>query len=119
MSGRPGAPPAGSRSVDCALTPGPLLAKYLMAENQDINSDSTSRGPSITDGMAIIDSHLRGLPGSPGVYRMINGRGDVLYVGKAKNLKKRVGSYTAASRLSRRILRKCGAWHVPSTAKPA
>ena len=41
-------------------------------------------------GVPVIEGHLKTLPSSPGVYRMINSKGDILYVGKAKNLKKRV-----------------------------
>ena len=41
---------------------------------------------------------IRSLPSSPGVYLMKDATGNVLYVGKSKNLKSRVGSYFQASR---------------------
>ena len=56
-------------------------------------------------GVAVIEAHVRTLPGSPGVYRMINADGKVLYVGKAKSLKKRVAAYTKPDRQSTRIRR--------------
>jgi excinuclease ABC subunit C len=40
-----------------------------------------------------VDEFLKTLTNKPGVYRMINGEGNIIYVGKARNLKKRVSSY--------------------------
>lgn len=56
-------------------------------------------------GVSVIEHHLKFLPSGPGVYRMIGSTGDVLYIGKAKNLKKRVVAYTAPERQSIRIRR--------------
>ena len=46
---------------------------------------------------------LANIPSSPGVYRMVDAAGKDLYIGKAKNLYKRVASYTYAGRLSHRL----------------
>ena len=48
---------------------------------------------------------MKNLPTSPGVYRMIDTAGQVLYVGKAKNLKNRVSSYAKMAGQSTRIMR--------------
>ena len=56
-------------------------------------------------GVEAIRTHLKTAPSSPGVYRMLDGGGDALYVGKAKNIKKRVASYTNLARQSMRIRR--------------
>ena len=56
-------------------------------------------------GVEVIRDHLRRLPGKPGVYRMIGAEGEVLYVGKAKNLKNRVTSYARGLGHSNRIAR--------------
>lgn len=60
---------------------------------------------SLSRGLKLIKDYAERLSAAPGVYRMLNGRGDVLYVGKAKNLKKRVMNYTHADRLSLRLQR--------------
>lgn len=59
----------------------------------------------LKDGAAVIADFVTRLPNAPGVYRMINEKGDVLYVGKARALKKRVASYTRPAGLSTRIIR--------------
>jgi excinuclease ABC subunit C len=56
-------------------------------------------------GVAVIEATLRTMPASPGVYRMLNAKGDALYVGKAKSLKKRVVAYTRPDRLPLRLQR--------------
>ncbi len=56
-------------------------------------------------GARAIEAALQTMPGSPGVYRMLNTKGDVLYVGKALNLKKRVTAYTQPVRLPERLRR--------------
>ncbi|NEU11734.1 excinuclease ABC subunit UvrC [Methylobacterium sp. BTF04] len=56
-------------------------------------------------GTEIIRRFWTTLPTSPGVYRMFDDKGDVLYVGKAKNLKARVGSYARGQAHSNRIAR--------------
>src|SRR5579872_7075727 len=52
-----------------------------------------------------IAAYLKTLPDAPGVYRMLNAAGDVLYVGKAKSLKKRVTSYALRGNHNERISR--------------
>ena len=51
---------------------------------------------------------LRTLPNKPGVYRMLAGSGDVLYVGKAGSLKRRVASYFSRPRLDPRLAAMIG-----------
>jgi excinuclease ABC subunit C len=61
--------------------------------------------PDLEAGVAAIRNVLQTLPVRPGVYRMHDARGDVLYVGKARALKNRVANYTQVSRLSKRLQR--------------
>lgn len=61
--------------------------------------------PLIKSGVETIRGYVRDLPETAGVYRMLDEKGDVLYVGKAKALKRRVNSYTQISKLPSRLKR--------------
>jgi len=67
----------------------------------------TVRGsqPDLEAGVAAIRNVLKTLPARPGVYRMHDSRGEVLYVGKARALRNRVTNYTQVERLPRRLQR--------------
>jgi excinuclease ABC subunit C len=56
-------------------------------------------------GVTVIERALGTMPQSPGVYRMLDAKGDALYVGKARSLKKRVTAYTQMPRLPERLRR--------------
>ncbi|MBT7612732.1 MAG: excinuclease ABC subunit C, partial [Rhodospirillaceae bacterium] len=56
-------------------------------------------------GAAAIKAALKTMPASPGVYRMLSDKGEVLYVGKARILKQRVTAYTQPGRLDPRLHR--------------
>ena len=60
---------------------------------------------SLEVGASIIKDVVKTLPSKPGVYRMLSSANKVLYVGKAKDLKKRVVSYTNTDRLPNRLKR--------------
>ena len=70
------------------------------AKTTDQSEDRTAR-----NGLAVLTKTVKTLPPRPGVYRMINADGDVLYVGKAKNLQKRVSSYLRVERMPTRLQR--------------
>jgi excinuclease ABC subunit C len=71
--------------------------------------DLTEADSTLAVGRAAILRHARLAPSSPGVYRMIDAKGDVLYVGKAKNIKKRVLSYARPVAYDARIARMIAA----------
>ena len=57
------------------------------------------------EGQEIIRKISKTLPRQPGVYQMLNEKGDILYIGKAKNIYNRVKSYLSINSLTRRIQR--------------
>jgi excinuclease ABC subunit C len=73
-------------------------------QTADMHWQDTSREDNLS-GPEVIAAAVKNLPNGPGVYRMLNRTGDVLYVGKARSLKKRVQSYTRITGQNNRIAR--------------
>ncbi|QFU17282.1 excinuclease ABC subunit UvrC [Microvirga thermotolerans] len=71
----------------------------------DVEFDLEAHPGSVQRGTEVIRRFWATLPQSPGVYRMLDAKGDVLYVGKAKSLKARVGAYARGQAHSNRIAR--------------
>ncbi len=65
----------------------------------------TPSPPPSPGGAGVITAAIATLPEAPGVYRMLDGRGNALYIGKARSLKKRVPAYLQAARLPERLRR--------------
>jgi excinuclease ABC subunit C len=115
---------AGSpRGHQADLPPENLAAPDIDPETASSDEDEEGRLPELTEetaepvgegplavGHAAIENAVKLAPTSPGVYRMLNAANDVLYVGKAKNVRKRLSSYARANApLPARILRMIAA----------
>src|SRR6266566_1471286 len=74
-----------------------------MDQNTPPKSQESALAP--LKGAARVEAYLKDLADVPGVYRMVNGKGEVLYVGKARSLKKRVAAYAKPAALPYRIAR--------------
>jgi excinuclease ABC subunit C len=81
----------------------------LPEQEIDLAADLAAGAGPLAVGRAVIASFARLAPPSPGVYRMSDGKGEVLYVGKAKNIRKRIVAYTRPTGYDPRIERMIAA----------
>jgi excinuclease ABC subunit C len=98
-----------SDDVDPATTVTDEDEEARLPDAPEEGTDAIAEGP-LSVGHAAIENAVRLAPTSPGVYRMLNAGHDVLYVGKAKNVRKRLSSYARVNApLPARILRMIAA----------
>jgi excinuclease ABC subunit C len=90
------APDPASVDIDPATVTPDEDDEARLPEVPEEGNEAVAEGP-LAIGHAAIEQAVRLAPTSPGVYRMLNAGHDVLYVGKAKNVRKRLSSYARAS----------------------
>ncbi len=88
---------------DAQATPDATASTAVFALAGDEEASAAATG--IARGIAVIRAALRTMPATPGVYRMLDRKGDAVYVGKARNLKSRVQNYAHVATLSNRLRR--------------
>ncbi len=81
-----------------------------LPENEPAADPGTGSGP-FAAGRAVLTRYAKLAPQSPGVYRMLDAAGQVLYVGKAKNIRKRISNYTRPTGHEARIERVIAGTH--------
>src|SRR5215212_1073980 len=102
-------PQQAGGDVDPATTTAEDDEEARLPEVPDETNEPVAEGP-LALGHAAIERAVRLAPISPGVYRMLNAANDVLYVGKAKNVRNRLASYARVSAVEpARILRMIAA----------
>src|SRR5690349_9929046 len=119
----PEPPRKARRGSQPDLPPQDLVAADVDPATSAAEEDDEARLPEVPDepaeaiaegtlavGHAAIENAVRLAPTSPGVYRMLNAASDVLYVGKAKNVRKRLASYARVAAVQpARIMRMIAA----------
>ncbi len=111
LSGRRRSAPMDPRRAPLGVAAGPLpdpasdpRSSQLVAEPEPApDVETTASG--IASGLSVVRAALKTMPTTPGVYRMLDRKGDALYVGKARNLKSRVQNYAHSAALSNRLRR--------------
>jgi excinuclease ABC subunit C len=88
----PAAQDAAAADIDPASSPAEEDDEARLPDLAEETAEAVPVGP-LAVGHAAIEHAVRLAPTSPGVYRMLNAASDVLYVGKAKNVRKRLSSY--------------------------
>ncbi|WP_085217222.1 excinuclease ABC subunit UvrC [Allosphingosinicella indica] len=83
----------------------PVSSSDRFSEEKSAYTVRGSDAPDLDAGVAAIRAVVKTLPVRPGVYRMTDAKGDVLYVGKARALRNRVTNYTQVARLPKRLQR--------------
>ncbi|MBV8663658.1 MAG: excinuclease ABC subunit C, partial [Hyphomicrobiales bacterium] len=103
MTGAPKSPPIPEPEFDVAPDE-EEVDDASPALELDLDESEAEAG-SLARGAAVVKSFWKHAPLGPGVYRMIGADGEVLYVGKARSIKRRILSYTTPERVSVRIAR--------------
>ncbi|WP_439572307.1 excinuclease ABC subunit UvrC [Phreatobacter sp.] len=105
----------GRTDLDPDLTdleaPDPDEAEEAVLDLAQASDEAEPAAGSIAAGIAVIKAAVKHAPKGPGVYRMIDAKGEVLYVGKAKSIAKRVIAYARPTGLVSRIARMVAATH--------
>ena len=83
----------------------PRASERFNEDQATYTVSGAGEAPDLAAGVAAIRNVMKTLPVRPGVYRMQDARGEVLYVGKARALKNRVTNYIQVTRLSKRLQR--------------
>jgi excinuclease ABC subunit C len=105
MSRLPHAPPETDLPEDDQFEENEQALPGVEDSGVELSLDDPASRSRFEQGADVIRRFWQHLPNAPGVYRMFDATGDVLYVGKAKSLKKRVASYVRGTGHTNRIAR--------------